>query len=186
LQLDLQFYAFFVVVLCGVLLGLFFDLLRTVRIHYRPRWLAGAGADLLFWAAVTGALAAGLFYGNWGEIRFYVLVALLLGLALYLWLASSVVTALTRFTIRVIEWLIGLVVRMLLAPILAVAAVLRGVAGALFRWAGRLGRGMLRLLVGTVLRPLVGPYRYLKLHYLLFKRRLRRRLGRRGRRPPRR
>jgi spore cortex biosynthesis protein YabQ len=182
-RLDLQFYSFFVIGLCGAVLGLLYDLLRVTRGHYRPNWLVGAGVDLLFWAVATLALSGGLFYGNWGEVRFYVVVGLLLGLGLYFWLASPVVRELIRAVIGVLEWLARLVATLVLklvwAPLLALAGLVWAGMCVIWRWLLALATGLmygLERLFGWLAQPLIGPYRCLKLHYLLTKRRVKRRL----------
>lgn len=184
-RLDLQFYAFFMVVLSGMALGLLFDLLRALRAYFRPNPWVGAVGDLLYWGAATVALGAGLFYGNWGEFRIYVLVGLLIGLGLYLWLASPMILAMARALLLAIAWVLDLlwmlVQRLVWAPLLALAGLLLGIGRILWRWTRWLLRGLwgaLLVVVGILGRPLVGPYRYLKLRYLLTKRWVKRRLRR--------
>lgn len=180
LRLDLQFYAFFMIILCGAVLGLLFDLLRVARGHFRPNRLVSAAADLLFWGVATVALSGALFYGNWGEVRFYVLVALLLGVGVYYWLASPVIMALARLIIAVLEWLVNLVATLVLklvwAPVVFAAGLLWATAQTLWRWTAGLGMFLWRILGAWLFRPLRGPFRWLKLHYLLAKRRFKRRL----------
>lgn len=182
-RLDLQFYAFFMVTLSGVLLGLLFDLLRVARRHFQPHPIVGAGADLLFWSVATVALSTGLYYGNWGELRFYVLLALLLGVGLYFGLASPFVIGTLEVLIGILEWLAGLlrtlVLRLVWAPLLAAAGLLWAVSRVLWRWAVALLRGVVDAfarLFGWLATPFIGPYRWLRLHYLLTKRRIKRRL----------
>ncbi|HLN60874.1 MAG TPA: spore cortex biosynthesis protein YabQ [Symbiobacteriaceae bacterium] len=182
-RLDLQFYAFFMIVLCGASLGLLFDLLRVARGQYQPNRWVGAMADLLFWGVATVALSGALFYGNWGDLRFYVLVGLLVGIGLYYWLASPLTMALTRLVLWVLEWLTNLVASLVLklvwAPLVWIAGMVWGGLVTLWRWLGALGRWVWRLLDrlgGWLLTPLIGPYRFMRLHYLLAKRRLKRRL----------
>lgn len=183
LRLDLQFYAFFMIVLCGAVLGLLFDLLRVMRGHYRPNAWVGGAADLLFWGAATAAISSGLFYGNWGELRLYVLVGVLLGVGLYYWLASSVVMHLTRLIIAAVEWVINLVIdlilRLIWAPLVFVAGLVWSALQTLWQWTLGLAEIIWRMLNGVgqwLLAPLNGPYRWMRLHYLLTKRRWKRRL----------
>lgn len=185
LRLDLQFYAFFVIVLCGAALGLLFDLLRAARGHYEPnRWVA-ALADLLFWAVATVALSGALFFGNWGELRFYVAVALLAGAGLYFWLASQVISGLFRLVFWLLGWLANLVAMLVLKlvwnPLVFLAGLVWG--GALVLWSWTVGLtlwvvGLLNGLSYWLCKPLIRPYRCLKLRYLLAKRRLKRWLRR--------
>jgi len=187
-RMELQFYAFFMTVLSGVGLGLLFDLLRAVRAFLQPgRWLAAIG-DLLFWSAATVMIASGLFLGNWGEYRFYVLVGMLLGLGLYYLLASPTILWLAELLLRFIAWLLGLVwtllMRLVWVPLVAVARfvyrMVRTVGAWLAEWVAEIAWRFLW-------RPLMRPYRCAKLHYLLTKRRVKRTLRRwlLGKKPPR-
>ncbi len=183
--MELQFYAFFMVVLSGVALGLLFDLLRAMRGYYRPnRWVAAIG-DLLFWGAAVVVFASGLFLGNWGDFRFYVLVALCAGLGLYYWLASPVLLALMHMILRLVTWLLDfvwlLVLKLVWVPVLAFISLLWRIALTLWDWTYRLLNLVWNLLdlVGHWLsRPLIKPLRCVKLRYLLLKRKVRRKLRR--------
>jgi len=174
--MELQFYALFMTILSGVGLGLLFDLLRAVRRFVQPGPVLAALGDLCFWGAATAMLGAGLFLGNWGEYRFYVLVGLLGGLGLYLWLASPTVLWLADGLLRLLAWTVDLIWTLLLKliwdPVVAVVLFVYAVVLRIAVWLGR---------------RLVGPYRFVRLHYLLTKRRWRRALRRwlRGRKPPR-
>ncbi|HEY3369057.1 MAG TPA: spore cortex biosynthesis protein YabQ [Symbiobacteriaceae bacterium] len=173
-RLDLQFYAFFAVVLCGAVLGLLFDFLRVVVRRWRLGLVMSAAADLLFWAAATVAISAALFYGNWGDRRLYVLVGLLAGVSLYGWLASPVVSWLIDLVLRFIGWLVHVVewlfLKLIWAPLVALANLLI----AIFMTLGRMLWRILCWLGGGVARLLRGPSRLLRLHYLLTKRKWRR------------
>lgn len=163
LRMELQFYALFMTVLSGIGVGLLFDLLRAVRRFVRPGPLLAALGDLLFWGAATAMVGTGLFLGNWGEYRLYVLVGLLIGLGLHFWLASPAVLWLADRLLHALAWALGLLwalaLRLVWFPLLALAGfILR-----LGRWLG-----------GWLARRLRGPYRCLRLHYLLTKRRIRR------------
>jgi spore cortex biosynthesis protein YabQ len=184
-QMDLQFYAFFITVLCGAVLGLFFDLLRAARGYYRPNAWIGGAADLLFWVIAAGALTGALFFGNWGELRLYVLVGLVGGVSLYYWLASPLVLTLAYGFLRLLGWLwnglVSLVLRLFWVPIVALAGLIWGALGILFGWLKRAGFATLSLIDGLfflLLRPLRGPYRCCRLHYLRTKRRVKRFLRR--------
>lgn len=181
--LSWQFYGFYMMVLCGAVLGTLFDLLRVARGHYNPNALLAAAADLLFWGVSTLALASALFYGNWGEIRYYVVFALLLGIGLYYWLAGPMIRRFYLAVIEAIEWVANLiatlVMKLVVAPVVWIAALAWDGAQTLARWTVALGIWLWHLLdsLGNwMLSPLVGPYRFLKLHYLLAKRRVKRRL----------
>ncbi|HLO02392.1 MAG TPA: spore cortex biosynthesis protein YabQ [Symbiobacteriaceae bacterium] len=178
LQVQLQFYSLFMVVLCGIGMGVLYELLRVGRSYYQPGLVVGAVADLLFWVVGGLFLGAGLFAGNWGATRFYVLVSLLLGLGVYFLLASPVVSRMLWALLRFLDWLwdllLMLVDRLVWRPLRWMVGLLLALGMQLWSFLNGMGMGLLHLLE-WLFRPLVrGPYRYLRLHYLLTKRRWKR------------
>lgn len=178
LQVQLQFYSLFMVLLCGMGMGLLYEFLRVGRAYYQPGLLVGAVADLLFWVVGGLFLGAGLFAGNWGAARIYVLVGLLAGLLLYFALAAPVVRQLIWALLRLLDWLWALLVtladRLIWRPLCWLGRLSLALGRRLWVLLRGLEHGLLRLLE-WLFRPLVrGPYRYLRLHYLLTKRRWKR------------
>ena len=71
----------------GLGVGLLYDLLRQVRLALPWRW-AGGALDLLFWAGAWSCLFfCGIVLGG-GRVRLYIALCLMLGAAVYFWLAS--------------------------------------------------------------------------------------------------
>ena len=71
----------------GVLLGLYYDLLRPLRLRPLPRLLGGL-ADLTFWAAAALLLfVCALLLGD-GRVRLYMAAGVLAGAAAYFLLFS--------------------------------------------------------------------------------------------------
>jgi spore cortex biosynthesis protein YabQ len=182
-RLDSQFYALFMVILCGAVLGLLFDLLRVVRGYYRPAWILSAISDLLFWTVATVALSGALFFGNWGEFRLYVLIGLLAGIGLYYWLAGALIRRCAWQVLQILEWLANLmvmiIIRLIWAPLMVFASLLSATLLLLWRWFRWCTIGAWQALISVgnwLFAPLVGPCRCAKLQYLLFKRRVKRRL----------
>lgn len=180
LRLDLQFYAFFVTVFSGVVLGLLYDVLRVSRGVIRPGRVLEGAADLVFWLVATGALAGGLFFANWGELRFYVLVGMTAGVLLYLWLASSAVQWLLLLLFSVIRWviltLVAVVTRLVLRPLLAALLLVGDSLRLLFAWIALLLAAIWQVLfraVWLLFRCLRRFYRGMRLRYLRARRRRR-------------
>jgi spore cortex biosynthesis protein YabQ len=86
-----QVYGFAATIAAGLSLGLFFDLYRLWRRATRPKKAVTALSDILFWIIVTPLTYVYLLMGNWGELRFYVFLGLLLGLFLYFAVFSVIV-----------------------------------------------------------------------------------------------
>lgn len=91
LSLAGQIYALAMMLLAGALVGLLFDIYRVLRSLMRPRTLATIVMDLLFWALATPLVFGLLVIGNWGELRFFVLLGLFCGLFAYFQILSPLV-----------------------------------------------------------------------------------------------
>ena len=94
----------------GLLLGLFYDLLRQVRLAPVPRLLGGL-LDLLFWLAAAGLLfSCALALGD-GRVRLYMAAGLGLGAALYFFLLSPRV----RHALALLSRLLGRTIRLVIS-----------------------------------------------------------------------
>lgn len=98
-------YAFSLMILAGVGLGLSFDLYTAL--HRPPRrsrglrGLAHVTLDVLYGTAAGLWLAGWAVVANWGQLRWYVLAGAALGVWTYLYLGSPLVRHLLRATGRV-------------------------------------------------------------------------------------
>lgn len=106
MELEMQAKTFVVVVATGILLGVLFEVYRILRWRFRPHWLITTVADLIYCLLATAITFAALLLSNWGEFRFYVVIALLSGVFAYYRLASRYVSKLiiTLFTFLVRIW----------------------------------------------------------------------------------
>jgi spore cortex biosynthesis protein YabQ len=84
---------FAIVLAVGSLLGLIFDTYRVLRRIHKPHGITTLIADLFYWIIATIIMGIALLYSNGGEMRLYVIIALLAGAAAYFQLLS-------RFAIR--------------------------------------------------------------------------------------
>ncbi len=136
-------------VLCGLLIGLAFDLYRVVSFRFRvPRWLLPA-LDIVYWTAATLGVFWILLLYNQGEVRLYVFLGLGIGVTGYFGLFSPwvikaanlllslliVLTSWMQRIFRVIFLLPGAAFVRLLAKLLDILFVL---IAALLLWIGRL------------------------------------------------
>ncbi|BBB91250.1 MAG TPA: spore cortex biosynthesis protein YabQ [Methylomusa anaerophila] len=86
----------------GALLAFLFDTYRVMRRIFKPNWLITAVADLSYWLLATAVVFAALLLGNWGELRFYVFVSLLTGIATYYRLLSRFIL---RSLMVIMRWI---------------------------------------------------------------------------------
>ncbi|WP_371376602.1 spore cortex biosynthesis protein YabQ [Sporomusa aerivorans] len=103
MEFSSQVRTFFLIMATGIFLGILFDTYRVLNRRFRPPWFVTALTDLAYCLLAAGVAFTALLAGNWGELRFYVFIALLTGLVMYYKLASrrvvQLVTALLLFLV---------------------------------------------------------------------------------------
>lgn len=162
-SLESQFYAFIVTVLIGLIMGICYDFYRVIKGIIRPRKFFVYMGDLLFWVVSTLIVFFMLLIGNWGELRFYVIVGALVGALLYFKLLShSVVDVLVnvfsfiRKTINLVFRAIRFTWFLITYPLFILKNIIIIPVGLLGRaWTGAsalTGRIVKRLITGPVKR----------------------------------
>lgn len=137
-----QVETFAIIVLTGLILGLLFDSFRVMRSILRPRWMIGSVADLTYWLLATVIVFTALLFGNWGELRLYVFIGLLVGVSLYFKFLSrgtvkGLITVL-RFVGKIIRAVETALIYLLVKPtrflLRTATSPLRYLAGKAMRW----------------------------------------------------
>lgn len=97
---------------CGLGLGVIFDIYRVVSDELRlSRWII-AILDILYWMAAAVAVFKVLYYSNQGELRIFVFIGLFIGLGVYFLLFSSFVQKTGSVFIRVLRKMIECILRL--------------------------------------------------------------------------
>lgn len=102
-SLSSQLFAFGVTVCGGLFLGLLFDIYRALRGVIRPKKFITHLGDLMFWIICTVLIFVILLLGNWGEVRAYVFIGLVLGTLLYIKMLSTTVMRVILVLIKVVR-----------------------------------------------------------------------------------
>jgi spore cortex biosynthesis protein YabQ len=90
----------------GLMLGVILDTYQVLKHRFRMRGWVVSLVDLLYWSVSAALVFSLLMWSNWGELRFYVFIAVCLGFFLYYqWFSQQV--------IRLIRWLIDLMEKIL-------------------------------------------------------------------------
>ena len=150
MSLGVQFLTMAAMIGCGAALGLLFDGYRAVwgELRLPRRW--HPPFDLLFWAAATAGVYRTLYLVNGGEVRFYVLLALLLGVSAYFALLSGVALRVLVFGLRAARRVFRFVRRLfrmtVVRPLLGLARALGAVFGFFASGAVFLGKTVLQWL----------------------------------------
>ncbi len=113
-SLSTQLYAFGIVMLAGISLGVLFDFFRVIRGLLRPGFFATPLLDLLFWVICTPVLILYLLLANWGELRGYVAIALVLGFAFYKLFLGGIVLTLLLLVVRGVSNFLSLIITFVL------------------------------------------------------------------------
>jgi spore cortex biosynthesis protein YabQ len=87
--LELQLIVMGLTFLCGLSLGLVFDIWRACRYLWHSGRLATSVGDLLFWLVAAVTVAVVLLFANYGELRGWYLFSLSLGFVCYQEMLSS-------------------------------------------------------------------------------------------------
>lgn len=91
MEFSTQVKTFLLIALTGILLGVLFDTYQVLRRRFRPPWFVTSLTDLIYCLLAAAIAFAALLAGNWGELRFYVYIALFIGITAYYRLASRYV-----------------------------------------------------------------------------------------------
>lgn len=112
---------FAIVVATGGLLGLLFDFFRVFRGAINPRVFVTSLLDLLYWLIATVIVFGAMLLGNWGELRMYIFIGLLVGAALYFrWFSlctMRVSMSILHFLVRGLRWVKVVVLFGLFIPV---------------------------------------------------------------------
>ncbi|MBP2634290.1 MAG: yabQ [Firmicutes bacterium] len=106
MEFAIQVKTFLVIGATGILLGVLFDIYRVLRLRFRPHWLVTTAADLLYCLLASAVAFAALLISNWGEFRFYVVIALVSGVVFYYRLVSRYVM---KFIVVFFKFMAGIV-----------------------------------------------------------------------------
>lgn len=108
-----QFYYFALTIMIGMIAGFCYDLYKVTRGTLRLRRIGTALGDVLFWLVLTGVVFVLLLLGNWGEVRLYVFLGLVLGAVIYLNFFSRGSTSIITWTFTTLYRLWNLFVRII-------------------------------------------------------------------------
>lgn len=83
-----QAYLFFIFILNGIIIGLLFDFFRILRKTIKTKDIITYLEDFIFWILTGTIILYSVFTFNNGEIRFYMFIAMLIGIITYMLFVS--------------------------------------------------------------------------------------------------
>jgi spore cortex biosynthesis protein YabQ len=147
----------------GLALGVFYDIYRVVARLLRAVRKLQPVFDIAYWIAAALLVFRVLYASNYGQLRMFVFLALLLGISIYYALLSGWVIRLIYAVIRagqaVIRFCVRLFQAVVIRPILFLYRVAKVLLGFLLALSIFLGKFVLQLLypLWFLLRLLVRP-----------------------------
>ncbi|MEX2459906.1 MAG: spore cortex biosynthesis protein YabQ [Paenibacillaceae bacterium] len=104
MSLNDQFLTVGLMIGCGLGLGLFFDIYRVLTGKLRLIRGVIAILDIVFGMVAAVAVFRVLYYSNYGQLRFFIFFALLLGIYIYYQWFSRMVIRIVLWVIVGVEW----------------------------------------------------------------------------------
>lgn len=98
-----QAYIFLIFIVKGITIGLLFDIFRILRLSFKTKDIITYIEDILFWLLTAFIILYSIFKFNNGEIRFFIFLALALGVLLYITAFSSSIVKLGVYVIKYIK-----------------------------------------------------------------------------------
>jgi len=115
--LSNQLYVFLIYCLCGIMIGVFFDIFRILRKSFKTPDIITYLQDIMFWCLTGLFLLYVIFKFNNGEIRSYIFIGIGLGVLFYLFIFSKVFIKINVVIIKYIKLVLGKIISFLIFPI---------------------------------------------------------------------
>lgn len=108
---------FLIFTLDGILIGLLFDIFRILRKSFKTADIVTYIEDTIFWLLTGAIILYSIFVFNNGEIRLFMFIGILLGIAFYLLLFSKYVIKVSVTIINIVKNVIMWIYKILITPI---------------------------------------------------------------------
>ena len=102
-MINNQAFLFLVFLLNGAFIGLIFDFFRILRKSFKTTNIITYIQDILFWILTGISIIFCMYKFSDGEIRFFMLLGIILGFSLYLLMFSSFIIQICVFIIKYIK-----------------------------------------------------------------------------------
>lgn len=125
-----QAYLFVMFIINGILIGFLFDIFRILRKSFKTNDIITYIEDVTFWI-LTGILTLYfIFKYNNGEIRLYIFLGIIFGIAIYILTLSKHII---KFSVTVINFIKGIIIKIIKIIIYPLKLVVNILKKILFR-----------------------------------------------------
>lgn len=120
-----QAFLFLTCVQTGIIMGMLYDVIRILRkIIHHPNWIVQI-EDLLYWITCGCFAFIMIYWENYGQIRVFVFIGILIGAILYFTTASILFMKAATWTIDWVKKIIKAVISFVLIPIRCIIGVIK-------------------------------------------------------------
>jgi spore cortex biosynthesis protein YabQ len=106
-----------ITIAAGLIIGILFDIYRIIRGFNNPGNFITAAADILFWLFAAILIFIYFLFTTNGELRYYTVVAVIIGLIIYFKIISRVFVKTVRWGVYYILKLLRLIIVYLFYPV---------------------------------------------------------------------
>lgn len=119
-----QAFLFLTCVKTGIMMGIFYDFIRVFRkIIHHPNWMIQV-EDLLYWITCGGFAFTMIYWRNYGQIRSFVFLGLIIGITLYFCTVSILVMKIMTKLINIMKKALNRMIRFILIPIKCIMRII--------------------------------------------------------------
>lgn len=123
-SIKVQLYVFLSVFYGGLIIGFIYDIYRIFRYYLKPKKIATILGDFIFWIVVVIVTFYVLIKSNFGEIRGYIFVGILLGIYMYLKVLSELIYLLLIKILKVLYVFFNKIFHVVLYPLILIKKLL--------------------------------------------------------------
>lgn len=117
LSLNEQAAIFITTVLLGIIAGAVYDCIKIFRIAFKHNNIFIQLEDGIFWITITFFVFTVMLNRNYGEIRFFNIAGVFLGMIMYIFTVSPIVISVSSKIIYVCRYIINLFFTIITTPI---------------------------------------------------------------------
>lgn len=125
LSMSFQALLFLLMVVLGMLLGFVYDIIRILRRIINHFWLLVQLEDIIYWIVAAGIVFLIMLDKTYGEIRFFVLLGVFLGMIIYFIALSPIFMGVAMTIVSFIGKLFSRLFRIFMIPVRFFADLLR-------------------------------------------------------------
>lgn len=124
-NIRLQLYIFLTSIYAGLLIGLVYDLYRSMRYFFKPKKIIAGIEDLVFWLALAIAFFYIMNKSNWAELRGYIFFGTFIGAIIYLKILSKLLYPFMIKVFRAIILGVKWITKMIKLPLIKMKKIVR-------------------------------------------------------------